>query len=102
MPSEARGWAAKLGQGLKVCGFPKSCCKWPSGAVTHLSWAGRCMWENFASQAGWASLGRPSHPRNRVAPVDPNFPFPAMSRHVMVKEECGLSRGTSGRAALRT
>lgn len=27
VPPEAGGWAAELGQGPEVCGFPKSCCK---------------------------------------------------------------------------
>lgn len=62
--------------------------------MTHLSWAGSCMWENFASQAGKGLISNHSHPRNRLASVDPNFPFPAMSRHVLVKEESGLSSGT--------
>lgn len=28
VPSEAGGRAAELGQGLEVCGFPRSCCEW--------------------------------------------------------------------------
>lgn len=58
--------------------------------MTHLSWAGSCMWENFASQARWASLGSTVTPETGWPLGTLTFPSQPRSRHVLAKEGRGL------------
>lgn len=58
--------------------------------MTHLPWAGSCLCENFASQAGWASLGSTITPGPGWALG--TLTSRLMSRHISAKEAWGLAQ----------
>lgn len=101
VPSEAGGWAAKLGQGLEVCGFSQSCCEAPGRA----SDSPLLGWQLARGRILPARLGGPpweaQSPQEQAGPWGPWLPIPSLC---LDKEGRGPARRTgwlepSGRAA---